>query len=393
MNKYLFDGFHKYVAGTSGDPMNIEIEKAVGMHLYSPDGKSYLDLIAGISVCNMGHSHPVIVDAVKKQVEKYMHVMAYGEIIQESQVELARLLCQQLPPTLSSVFFVNSGSEAVEGALKLAKRATGRHEIAYCDKAYHGCTHGAMSVMGCESFKAAFQPLLPETKAIRFGVMEDLELITDKTACFIVEAVQGEAGVRIASKEYWKAVRKRCDETGALLVLDEIQTGLGRTGKLFCFEHYDIVPDILLLAKALGGGLPLGAFISSKEIMHLLTHDPALGHITTFGGHPVSCAAALAHLKLIVEGRLWENADKKGSELEKIMRKLPGVVEVRRIGLLMAVQFLDSVTSLKTYKKWLSNGIFTDWFLFCDSALRVAPPLIISEEDLDELRNLLLKAN
>ncbi len=390
MNKYLFDGFHKYVAGTSDDPMNIEIEKAVGMHLYSPEGKSYLDLIAGISVCNMGHSHPVIVDAVKKQVEKYMHVMAYGEIIQESQVELARLLCQQLPPSLSSVFFVNSGSEAVEGALKLAKRATERHEIVYCDKAYHGCTHGAMSVMGCESFKAAFQPLLPETKAIRFGVMEDLEQITDKTACFIVEAVQGEAGVRIASKEYWQAVRKRCDDTGALLVLDEIQTGLGRTGKLFCFEHYDIVPDILLLAKALGGGLPLGAFISSKEIMHLLTHDPALGHITTFGGHPVSCAAALAHLKLIVEGRLWENADEKGSELEKIMRKLPGVVEVRRIGLLMAVQFADSVTGLKNYKNWLSKGIFTDWFLFCDSALRVAPPLVISEEDLDELRNLLL---
>jgi acetylornithine/succinyldiaminopimelate/putrescine aminotransferase len=247
-----------------------------------------------------------------------------------------------------------------------------------------------MSVMGCESFKAAFQPLLPETKAIRFGVMEDLEQITDKTACFIVEAVQGEAGVRIASKEYWQAVRKRCDDTGALLVLDEIQTGLGRTGKLFCFEHYDIVPDILLLAKALGGGLPLGAFISSKEIMHLLTHDPALGHITTFGGHPVSCAAALAHLKLIVEGRLWENADEKGSELEKIMRKLPGVVEVRRIGLLMAVQFADSVTGLKNYKNWLSKGIFTDWFLFCDSALRVAPPLVISEEDLDELRNLLL---
>jgi len=389
MNKYLFDGFHKYVAATSDDPMNIEIEKAVGMHLYSPDGKSYLDLIAGISVCNMGHSHPAIVDAVKKQVEKYMHVMAYGEIIQESQVELARLLCQQLPASLSSVFFVNSGSEAVEGGLKLAKRATGRREIVYCEKAYHGCTQGAMSVMGCEPFKAAFQPLLPDTKAIRFGVIEDLKQITDKTACFIVEAVQGEAGIRIASKEYWKEVRKRCDETGALLVLDEIQTGLGRTGKLFCFEQYDIVPDILLLAKALGGGLPLGAFISSKEMMHLLTHDPALGHITTFGGHPVSCAAALAHLKLIVEGRLWENADEKGAELEKMMLQLPDVVEVRRIGLLMAVQFADSVTSLKTFKKWLSKGIFTDWFLFCDSALRVAPPLIISDEDLDELRNML----
>ena len=390
MNKYLFDGFHKYVAGTSDDPMNIEIEKADGMHIWSPDGKRYIDLIAGISVCNMGHSHPAIVDAVKKQVNKYMHVMAYGEIIQESQVELARLLCRQLPAKLSSVFFVNSGSEAVEGGLKLAKRATGRREIVYCDKAYHGCTQGAMSVMGCESFKAAFQPLLPDTKAVRFGVIEDLKQITDKTACFIVEAVQGEAGVRIASKEYWQAVRKRCDETGALLVLDEIQTGLGRTGKLFCFEHYDIIPDILLLAKALGGGLPLGAFISSKEIMHLLTHDPALGHISTFGGHPVSCAAALAHLKLIVEGRLWEKADEKGAELEKIMLQLAGAKEVRRIGLMLAVQFADTDTNMKTFKNWLSKGIFTDWFLFCDSALRVAPPLIIGKEDFEELRKILL---
>jgi len=308
--------------------------------------------------------------------------MVYGELIQKTQVELAALLTSLLPKELSSVFFVNSGSEAVEGGLKLAKRVTGRREIIYCHKAYHGCTQGALSVMGCDSFKNSFQPLLPNTKAIRFGVEEDLEKITNRTACLIIEPVQGEAGVRFADEHYWKIVRKKCNETGALLILDEIQTGMGRTGKMFCFEHYDIKPDILLLAKAFGGGLPLGAFISSKENMQALTHNPVLGHITTFGGHPVSCAAALAHLKLLIENKLWEKADKKGTILEKTIATLSNVKEIRRKGLMMAVDFEDKAYSFKIYKQWLEKGIFVDWFLFCNTALRIAPPLIIKEDDI-----------
>lgn len=377
--------FHRFLAATSGDPMFIEIERAEGMYLFEKSGKSYLDMIAGISVCNMGHSHPEIVDAVKRQLDRHMHVMVYGELVQQTQVEMATLLCSQLPDSLSSVFFVNSGSEAVEGGLKLAKRVTGRREIIYCENAYHGCTQGALSVMGSDSFKKSFQPLLPDTNAVRFGVEEDLLKITDQTACFIVEPVQGEGGVRIAPKEYWQAVRKRCDQTGTLLIFDEIQTGMGRTGKLFCFEHYQITPDILLLAKALGGGLPLGAFISSPEKMKTLTHNPALGHITTFGGNPVSCAAALAHLQLLLRDRLWEKAEEKGKKLEQILKKIDGVEDVRRKGLLMAVDFLDEEMCLKTYKRWLQNGIFTDWFLFCPTALRIAPPLVIGEKEMEEL--------
>lgn len=387
MQKYLSENFYKYIAGTSNEPMGIEIENTKGMYINTTGGKQYLDMIAGISVCNMGHSHPAIIEAVKKQVDKYMHVMVYGELIQEPQVEMARLLGENLPEKLSSVYFVNSGAEAVEGGLKLAKRITGRKKIIHCRNSYHGCTQGAMSVMGSDSFKAPFQPLLPDTKAIRFGITEDLEMITDKTACFIVEPVQGEAGIRIASGEYWKAVRERCNETGTLLIFDEIQTGMGRTGKLFCFEHYGIIPDILLLAKALGGGLPLGAFISSKENMQFLTHDPALGHMTTFGGHPVSCAAAVAHFKLLLEGKFWEKAEHYGAILEKEILSIDGIREVRRKGLMMAADFGDETKNILTYKKWLDKGIFTDWFLFCNTALRIAPPLIITDKEIMEFKN------
>jgi acetylornithine/succinyldiaminopimelate/putrescine aminotransferase len=313
--------------------------------------------------------------------------MVYGELIQQPQVDFAEKLCSFLPTALNSVFFVNSGSEAVEGALKLAKRYTGRTELIHFENAYHGSSHGAMSMMGNESYKKAFQPLLSETKAIRFGVEEDLQQITEKTAAIIVELIQGEAGVRIATPEYWKKLKNRCDKTNTLLIVDEIQTGLGRTGKLFAFEHYNITPDILLLGKAFGGGMPLGAFIADKKVMDVLTHDPVLGHITTFGGHPVCCAAALAHLTLITENKIWENAETTGKKLETILWKIPNVKEIRRKGLMIAVDFYDRETNFNTLHSFLAKGLFSDWFLWCDTALRISPPLILNEENLKEIES------
>jgi len=379
--------FFTHIAQTSNSPIAIEIDHAKGVHFYDTTGKKYLDLIAGIAVCNMGHSHPEIINAVKTQLNKYMHVMVYGELIQQPQVELAEKLCLLLPSSLNSVFFVNSGSEAVEGALKLAKRYTGRTELLHFENAYHGSSHGAMSMMGNESYKNVFQPLLPDTKAIRFGVDEDLQQITERTAAIIVELIQGEAGVRITSAEYWQKLKQRCEKTKTLLIADEIQTGLGRTGKLFAFEHYNITPDILLLGKAFGGGMPLGAFIADKKIMNVLTHNPVLGHITTFGGHPVCCAAGLTHLNLIIENRMWQNAETIGEKLERILWKIPHVKEIRRKGLMIAVDFLDTNTNFKTLHKFLKNGIFTDWFLWCNTALRIVPPLILNEKNLSEVED------
>jgi len=385
----LTNSFLKYVAQTSPEPIAIEVTHAQGVFFYDRLGKKYLDLIAGIAVCNMGHSHPEIIKAVKEQLDKYMHLMVYGELIQQPQVELAENLCALLPASLNSVFFVNSGSEAVEGALKLAKRYTGRTQLIHFKNAYHGSSHGAMSMMGNEAYKTVFQPLLPDTNAIRFGVEEDLPEITEKTAAIIVELIQGEAGVRIASAEYWQKLKQRCELTGTLLIADEIQTGLGRTGKLFAFEHYNITPDILLLGKAFGGGMPLGAFVAGKNIMNQLTHNPALGHITTFGGHPVCCAAALAHLKLITENNMWKNAESIGEKLEKILWKIPNVKEIRRKGLMVAVDFQDTATNFKTLNMLLEKGIFSDWFLWCDTALRIAPPLILNEQHLEEIIRIL----
>jgi acetylornithine/succinyldiaminopimelate/putrescine aminotransferase len=320
-----------------------------------------------------------------------MHGRVYGELVPQPQVELAEKLCSFLPTSLNSVFFVNSGSEAVEGALKLAKRYTGRAELIHFENAYHGSSHGAMSMMGNETYKAAFEPLLPNTKAIRFGVEEDLKEITEKTAAIIVEPVQGEAGVRMASAEYWQKLKQRCEATGALLIADEIQTGLGRTGKMFAFEHYHIIPDILLLGKAFGGGMPLGAFIADKKIMHVLTHNPVLGHITTFGGHPVCCAAGLAHLKIITENIMWKNAEEIGQKFEDILWKIPHVKEIRRKGLMIAVDFYNTETNFKTLHLLLEEGLFADWFLWCDTALRIAPPLILNEEQLEEVNNKIQK--
>jgi len=377
--------FYKHIAQTSDAPLAIEVERAEGVYFFDKNGKKYLDLISGIAVCNMGHSHPVIINAVKEQLDKYMHLMVYGELVQQPQVELAEMVCSFLPESLNSVFFVNSGSEAVEGALKLAKRYTGRKELIHFENAYHGSSHGALSMTGNETYKNAFQPLLPHTKSIRFGVEEDLRQITEKTAAIIVELVQGEAGVRIAPASYWQKLKEKCEETKTLLIVDEIQTGMGRTGKLFALEHYEITPDILLLGKAFGGGMPLGAFIADKKMMNVLTYNPVLGHITTFGGHPVCCAAALAHLKLITANKMWENAEQTGEKLEKILWNIPHVKEIRRIGLMMAVDFLDRQTNFNTLHSLLEKGIFSDWFLWCDTALRIAPPLILGEEHLNDI--------
>src|ERR1700744_6244869 len=298
-------------AQTTGFPLLLEFERAEGVYMYDKEGRGFIDLISGIGVSNLGHSNPYVVNAIKGQLDKYMHLMVYGEYVQPPQVRFAEKLISVLPSNLQSVYFTNSGTEAVEGALKLAKRYTGRSQIIACNNSYHGSTHGALSVMGNEEFKQAYRPLLPMINFIRFNEVEDLQFITHETACVIIETVQGEAGIRVPDKAYMQALRKRCDETGTLLILDEIQAALGRTGALFAFEHYGIVPDILLLAKALGGGMPLGAFISSNKIMGALKENPILGHITTFGGHPVCCAAGLAALEVLVDENLISSVPEK----------------------------------------------------------------------------------
>jgi len=374
--------FYRHIAQTSPEPLAIEIEKAEGIYLYSPDGKRYMDLISGISVSNVGHCRPEVVKAVQEQAAKYMHLMVYGEMVQSPQVLLAKRLTELLPPQLDSVYFVNSGSEAIEGAIKLARRFTGKTEILSCRNAYHGCTNGAMSIMGCEDFTRSFRPLLPHCHKINFGQTADIEKITTETAAVIIEVVQGEAGVRSADKTYWQQLRKRCTETETLLVFDEIQTGFGRTGTLFAFEQTGIVPDMLTLAKGMGGGMPIGAFVASREMMNCLTRNPVLGHITTFGGHPVCCAAALAALEVIVGEQLHLQVPQKAKLFRDLLSDLPKVKEFRQQGLLMALEFGNQKYNFEVINRCLSNGLLTDWFLFCDTALRLAPPLVISEEEI-----------
>lgn len=387
-NKQLF---LQHVGQTSAFPMAVEIEKAEGIYMYAPDGKKYFDLISGIAVSSLGHNHPKIVQAVKDQAEKHMHVMVYGEFVQGPQAQLAKAISDTLPEPLTSVFFVNSGSEAVEGAMKLAKRYTGQHEIIACKKAYHGATHGALSLGSDETFRQPFMPLVPGIRHIEFGNKKNLNLISDKTAAVIIETVQGEAGIRISSIEYYKALRQRCSETGTLLILDEIQTGFGRTGRFWGFEHYDITPDIITSAKGMGGGMPIGAFISSPDIMKVLQTDPVLGHITTFGGHPVSCAASLAMLNELESTKLYEQTEEKAQLFRKYLIH-PKIKEIRHIGLMMAVQF-DSFEQVKyIIDQSMENGLITDWFLFCDDAIRVAPPLTISESEIKEACEILMLA-
>jgi len=367
----------------------LEIERAYGVFLYDPDGKKYLDLISGVSVSNVGHNHPKVVEAIKKQVDSYTHLMVYGELVLSPQVKYAQHLAEILPSPLNSCYFVNSGSEAVEGALKLAKRFTKRTRIISFRNAYHGSTHGSLSIQGSETFRNAFRPLLPDTFQIDFNDENSINHIDDKTACVIVEPIQGEAGVVVPQDNFLNKLRRRCDETGSLLIFDEIQTGLGRTGYMFATIRYNVVPDILLLAKALGGGMPLGAFISSNEIMSVLASDPPLGHITTFGGHPVCCAAGDAALSVIIDGKLAETCSLK-SALFKEKLKHALISEVRGEGLLLAVQLTDRVYVPYIVSNAHKYGLILDFFLFCDSALRLAPPLIITEDEIILACNLLL---
>lgn len=383
--------FLEHLAQTSELPLMLEINKADGVFLFGPDGKKYFDLISGISVSNLGHGNPMVVKAVQNQAADFMHLMVYGEYIQKPQVELTAQLTRLLPENLNSVYLVNSGSEAVEGALKLAKRFTGRSEIVAFKNAYHGSTHGALSVMGCEEQKRNYRPLLPDVRLLNFNSIADLDQITTRTACVIIEPIQGEGGIRLPNLDYLRKLKQRCSETGALLIFDEIQTGMGRTGSMFAFQRFEVIPDILLLAKAFGGGMPLGAFISSKEIMRVLTHNPILGHITTFGGHPVSCAAAIASLNFLIHEKVVEQVERKGSIIAEALAKHPKVREVRRAGLMMAVELgtFDRVQALIKYG--LDHGFILDWFLFCNTAVRIAPPLIITEDECQTVANLIVE--
>ena len=379
------------IAPTSPYPFLIPIERAEGIYLYSPDGKIYMDMISGIGVSNIGHRHPHVIKAIKDQLDKHLHVMVFGEYIQSSPNALAKKLASLLPPSLNCCYFVNSGTEANEGALKLAKRITGRMEIISCKKSYHGSTHGSLSVSGNEVKKQAFRPLLPDVKFIEFNNSTDLKEITNRTSCVMMETVQGDAGVRIPDKDYLQAVRKRCSETGAQLILDEIQCGMGRTGKLFAFEHYDIVPDILTIAKAFGGGLPIGAFISSEENMKLLSHDPMLGHITTFGGNPVCCASALATLQVIENENLLARVESKGQLIERLLQH-PKIKAIRRIGLLFAFDFDSPETVNNIVNKAKEKGVICYWFLSHPNSFRIAPPLTITEEEIEKACTIIFDA-
>ncbi|AEI49466.1 aspartate aminotransferase family protein [Runella slithyformis] len=415
--------FYNHLAQTSDFPLALEIERAEGIYLYGQNDQRYIDMISGIAVSNVGHRHPRVLEAIHYQLDKYMHLMVYGEYIETPQVKLAEALVGTLKPhpceggafssppymggerggSLDNVYFTNSGTEAVEGAMKLAKRFTGRSEIISCFNAYHGSTQGALSLAGAEFFKRSFRPLLPDIRHIRHGVLEDLDKITTRTAAVIIEVISGEAGVRVPVPEYHRALRKRCDETGTLLIYDEIQTGFGRTGTFWAFEQYHVVPDVLLCAKGMGGGMPIGAFIASKEVMSVFKNNPILGHITTFGGHPVSCAASLATLETVQEN-LYGTPRNGGAEEMSVMEKgdlikqllvHPKIKEIRGRGLMLAVEF-ESFEALKPIiDRAIQNtpdGVITDWFLFCDHSMRLAPPLVISEEQIREACRIILEA-
>jgi len=378
-------------AQTTDFPLLLEFERAEGVYMYDVKGRPYLDLISGIGVSSLGHGNPHVINAIKEQVDKYMHLMVYGEYVQTPQVRFAEKLVSILPDHLNSVYFVNSGAEAIEGALKLAKRFTGRNEIIACHNSYHGSTHGALSIMGNEEYKQAYRPLLPGVSFIRFNHPDDLTLITEQTACVVIETVQGEAGIRVPDIAYMQALRKRCDETGTLLILDEIQAAFGRTGKLFAFEHFDITPDILVLAKALGGGMPVGAFIASNQVMSAFKENPILGHITTFGGHPVCCAAGLAALEVLLNENLVEQVDAKSALFRELLVH-PAIKEFRGEGLMLAIELKDFETNKKIIDRCIENGVVVDWFLHCSNSMRIAPPLSISEAEIRKACEVILEA-
>lgn len=381
--KTLRELFRMHNAQTTEMPLMLEIERAEGVYLYGSQGERYIDLISGIGVSNIGHANKAVLDAIHEQSQKYLHLMVYGEYVQSPQVKLAQKIVSFLPLQLDSVYFLNSGAEAIEGAMKLAKRVTGRGEVIAFHQSYHGSTHGALSLMGNEYYKEAYRPLLPGVHFIRYGNIEDIQKITKRHAAVFIETIQGESGVQIASKEYWKALRERCDETGTLLVLDEIQSGMGRTGTLFAFQQYDIVPDVLVLAKALGAGLPIGAFISRREQMQTLADNPILGHISTFGGHPLSCAAGLAGFNFLLDEDLISQVPAKAALFKKLL-KHDRVKEIRSAGLMISLQLSSFEENKRIIDYCIAKGVIVDWFLHCSDAMRIAPPLIISETEIEE---------
>ncbi len=387
----LRNQFLNHVAQTSDAPIGLEMTRAEGIWLYDIHGKRYLDMISGFSVANIGHSNPKVVEAVQQQAAQYMHLIVYGEYIQQPQVAYAKLLIKYLPTTLNCVYFTNSGAEATEGAMKLAKRITNRSKIISCTKGYHGSTQGALSVMGDEYFKTAYRPLLPEIYHYDYNSENLLDAIDSNIACVIVETVQAESGIVKPSAEWLQALREKCNQHCVLLILDEIQAGFGRTGSLWAFEQYGIVPDILLLGKALGGGMPLGAFIADKRLMSTLTNNPVLGHITTFGGHPVSCAAGMAAFKILVEGKYIETIKQKEQLLLQHIQHT-AIKAIRTAGLWMAIEFDSFTTNHAVIKKCITNGLISDWFLFNDKSMRIAPPLIITNEELITMCNIITES-
>ena len=375
--------FLSNIGQTTDAPLALEIEKAEGIYLYDIYGKNYIDLVSGVSVSNVGHRHPRVIEAVKKQADRHLHLMVYGELVQQPQTDFARLLFQQLAPRFDNIYFVNSGSEANEGALKLAKKYTGRTEIIACNQAYHGSTHGVLSLMGDEIFRNPFRPLLPDIRYIQFNNPEHLEFITERTACVMVEPIQAEAGIILPHNNYLQKLRQRCNDTGALLIFDEVQTGFGRTGSLFGMNYFDVYPDIFTMAKGMGGGMPVGAFVTQKSIMDELRASPGLGHITTFGGHPLSTAAAYATLKVILEENLMQDVQKKGEKYFQL-RHHPKIKNMWGTGLFLAVELDDSLKVRPAMQKMAEQGIITDQFIFCPQAFRIAPPLIITEKEIEE---------
>ena len=374
--------FLKHIAQTSPSPLGFEIAKAEGCLLYDTNGREYIDLIGGISVANVGHCHPKVVEAIKKQLDAYMHVMVYGEFVESPQVQYAKSLTDHLPSSLNSVYFTNSGAEAIEGSMKLAKRVTNRTEIIAFKNSYHGSTQGALSIIGDEYWRNSFRPLLPDVLHLEYNSFESIKEISEKTACIILETIQAEAGIIAPSKEWIQAVKKKCNETGTLLILDEIQTGFGRTGKLWGFENFNVIPDVLVLGKALGGGMPLGAFIADHKLMNTFTEAPVLGHITTFGGHPVSCAAGIAAMKTLLDERMFADVKEK-EDLFRSLLDHKKIKAIRSYGLWLAVEFDSFEINKKIIDSCIVNGVMTDWFLFASNCLRISPPLMISHQQIE----------
>ena len=384
--------FLNHLGQTNEQPFLIEVERAEGIYIYDKAGKSYMDMISGVAVNNIGHRHPKVIQAIQSQLDKHLHVMVYGEFVQDAQNEMAKELIELLPENLNCVYTVNSGTEAIEAALKLAKRCTGRTEIVSFHGSYHGSTHGSMSVSGNEIKKRAYRPLLPDIRFLQFNNEEMLNQITEKTAGVIIETVQGDAGVRIPKKEFLIAIRKRCNEVGAQLIFDEIQCGMGRTGKVFAFEHFGVIPDILTLGKALGGGMSIGTLISSKEKMNVFTNNPMLGHITTFGGHPVNCAASAAFLKVLKTEIEWNEVERLGALLEKTISQNSEIKAIRRIGMMYAFDMESSERVAKVVEKCFEKGLISFWFLSHPYSFRLSPPINISEGEIILAGKLILEA-